>query len=191
MTDPKNSRETFVVDRLDRLRIVGDAKARIARAARVVIFERERLQIGVKIGAQLEQRLQTDFHEDVICDPIDDSPKELNDDQRETENRDEPFHGKMRTHRKTHGMQKTRVSSKVRNNVIDNDLEGPRLKQIQCDSEEGKQQSNYRLRPERSVITKDAPIDRHVNLRLRFRDFRLNYGEFIGRHREIPRLRPE
>ena len=63
----KNVREALVVDRLDRLRIVGDAKTRIARAARVMIFQRERLQIGVKIGAQFEERLQAGLHENVIA----------------------------------------------------------------------------------------------------------------------------
>ena len=66
----ENVREALVVDRLDRLRIVGDPKARIARATRVVIFERERLEISVKIGAQFEQRLQADFHEDVIAGEV-------------------------------------------------------------------------------------------------------------------------
>ncbi len=74
----KNVGEPFVVDRLDRLRIIGDAETGIARTASIVIFERERLQVGVEIGAQLKQRLQTDFHEQVICNPIDDSPEKLN-----------------------------------------------------------------------------------------------------------------
>ena len=77
-TGAENVREALVVDRLDRLRIVGDPKARIARAARVVIFQRERLQVGVKVGAQLEQRLQADLHEEVIAGQVDQSPEELN-----------------------------------------------------------------------------------------------------------------
>ncbi len=81
----ENVRETLVVNRLDRLRIVGDAKAGIARAARVVIFQRERLQIGVKIGAQFEQRLQADFHENVIGGRGWSVPRELNADQRQAE----------------------------------------------------------------------------------------------------------
>src|SRR6266436_5406589 len=74
-------RETFVIDRLDGLRIVSDAKTGIGRTARVVVFEREGLKIGVKISAQLKQRLQPDFHKQVICDPIYNSPEELNRDK--------------------------------------------------------------------------------------------------------------
>ena len=36
----KNIRETFVVDRLDGLRIVGNAKTGITRAPRIVVLER-------------------------------------------------------------------------------------------------------------------------------------------------------
>ena len=71
----ENVGEALVVDRLDGLRIVGDAKARISRAARVVILERERLQVRVEIGAQLEERLQADLHEDVIGGEVDQSPQ--------------------------------------------------------------------------------------------------------------------
>ena len=77
MTEPKIFGEALVVNRLDRLRIVGDAKTGIARTPRVVIFERERLEIRVKIGAQFEQRLQSDLHEKVIRDSIDDPPEQV------------------------------------------------------------------------------------------------------------------
>ena len=50
-----------------------------------MVFERERLQICVEIGAQFEERLQADFYEQVIRDPINDSPRELDYDEGETE----------------------------------------------------------------------------------------------------------
>src|SRR4030095_4348518 len=43
--------ETFVVDRLDRLRIVRDAKTGICRSPRVMKFKREQLQMRIQIGA--------------------------------------------------------------------------------------------------------------------------------------------
>ena len=63
----ENISEAFVVDRLDRLRIVGDTEAGIARAPGIVILQGKRLQVGVKIGAQFQQRLETDLHEHGNC----------------------------------------------------------------------------------------------------------------------------
>ena len=172
MVDPKMPVKPFVVDRLDRLRIVGDAKTGIARAARVVIFERERLQIGVEIGAQLEQRLQPDLHEQIIRDPIDDSPKKLDHDQRETKNQNEAGN------RLNVGCLMERA--RVRQNLVDNDLERPRLEQVQTDPAMSESKNPDRgLRPEWPVVTKDAAVDRHGNLRLQIADFRLNYRSEI------------
>ena len=80
----ENVGEAFVVNCLDGLRIVGDTKTGIARTARVVIFERERLEIGVKLGPQFQQRLQSNLNEKVIRDEIEDPPQQLNYDQCET-----------------------------------------------------------------------------------------------------------
>ena len=52
-----------------------------------MIFERKRLEIGIKIGAQFEQRLQSNLHEKVIRDAIENPPEQLNYDECETENR--------------------------------------------------------------------------------------------------------
>src|SRR5207237_4149745 len=62
-----NVGEPFIVNCLNRLRIVGDAKTRISRATCVVKLERKPLQMRVKFGAQSQQRLQTDFHEHVFA----------------------------------------------------------------------------------------------------------------------------
>ena len=62
-----NVSEAFVVDRLNRLRVVGDAKTGISRAAGVVEFEGQALQMSVKLGPQSKQRLQSDFHETCNC----------------------------------------------------------------------------------------------------------------------------
>jgi len=62
-----------------------------------------------------------------------------------------------------------------RDDVIDNVFEGLRFEQIQSDADERQQQSDNRLRQKRSVVTKDAPVDRHGNFRLQISNFRLNY----------------
>ena len=82
---PEDVGESLVIDCLNRLRVVRHAETGITRAPRVVILERERLQIRVQVRAQLKQRLQPDFHEQIICDPVDNSPKKLDTDQRRTE----------------------------------------------------------------------------------------------------------
>ena len=51
---PEDVGESLIVDCLNRLRIVRHAETGIARAPRVVVFQRERLQIRVQVGAQLE-----------------------------------------------------------------------------------------------------------------------------------------
>ena len=43
-----------------RLRIVGDAEAGVGAAALVVKLQRERMQVGVELRAQAEERLQPD-----------------------------------------------------------------------------------------------------------------------------------
>ena len=78
-------REALVEHRLDGLRIVGDAEAGIARATAIVILERKGLQVGVEIGAQFQERLQADLHEEKIAGHVREAPKELDHDQRETE----------------------------------------------------------------------------------------------------------
>ena len=60
-------REPPVVDRLDALRIVGHAERRIAGAAGVVELQRQALEIGEQVGAQLQQRLQAHPHEKKIA----------------------------------------------------------------------------------------------------------------------------
>ena len=42
--------------------------------------------MSVEIGAHLQQCFESDFHENVISGPIAHAPKELDYDQRETEN---------------------------------------------------------------------------------------------------------
>ncbi len=158
----ENAGEALVVDCLDRLRIVSDTKTRVARAADVVILQRERLEIGVKISAQFQQRLKPDLHEKVIGDPVDESPQKLDDHQRETEQRNPsvPIAAWCRI-----------WSQKI----IHDYFERPRFEQIQSDANEREQQADHGLRQKWSVIAKDTPIDRHDNLRLQIAGFRLNY----------------
>ena len=54
MIDREDVGKTFVVDCLNGLGIVGDPETGITRTPRIVIFERERLEIRVEIGPQLE-----------------------------------------------------------------------------------------------------------------------------------------
>ena len=117
----KDVGETLVVDCLNRLRVVRDAKTGITRAPCIVVFQRERLQICVKLGAQFEQRLQPDFHEEIVRDPIDDSPRKLDYDESETKD------GNPRAPVAAHG---PRGSQKI----VHDDLERPRFQQVQGNS---------------------------------------------------------
>ena len=60
-------REAPIVNRLDTLRVICDAERRIAGTARIVKLERQRLQIGKEVRAQLHQRLQPHTHEKKIA----------------------------------------------------------------------------------------------------------------------------
>jgi hypothetical protein len=53
-----------------------------------VELKRERLQIGIEIGTQFEECLQTDLHKKIVRDPICHSPKKLDQDESKTEQRD-------------------------------------------------------------------------------------------------------
>src|SRR5207302_817714 len=92
-------------------------------AARIMIFERERLQVGIKFGAKFEQRLQTDFHEKIIRDPIDEAPCELKRNQSEAEQ------GNKFWRRAKNGART------FLQNIIHDDFEWPGLEQIQPDSD--------------------------------------------------------
>src|SRR5882724_1648496 len=71
------------------------------------------------------------------------------------------------------------LKSWVWQNLIHNDLERPRLEQIQTDPDKRQQKPKRSLRPERPVVSKNATIDRHGKLRLQIADFRLNYRSEI------------
>src|SRR5215831_8861542 len=174
----KDVGETFVVDRLNRLRIVCDAKTGIGRSPRVMEFEREPLQMRVQIGSQFQQRFEADLHEQIIRDPVDDSPCNLNYDKRKTEQ----------------GDPSAPITSRSRcwsQEIVHDDFERPWLEQIQPNAEERQKQTNYRFSPERLVIAKDAPVDGHANFGLRV-PIRPKEAEFYcGTNPEIPRLRSE
>src|SRR5439155_26068375 len=158
---PNDVNESLIVDCLNRLRVVRHAETGITRPPRVVIFERERLQIRVQIRAQLKQRLQPDFHEQIICDPVDNSPKKLDTDQRRTEekNRHVPV-----------GPYRCPCAQKI----VNDDLEWPWLEEVQADADKSQGQPEDCLPQEWPVVAENAPIDRHLNLGLRIADFRLN-----------------
>ena len=142
--------ETLVINRLDRLRIVGDAKTRIGRAPGVVIFERERLQIGVEIGAQLEQRLQADLHEDVIASARLISPQTIwRTDERKAEEGNVAM--PIRVRRAEGGV--------VRQNLVDDKLERPGLEQVHPDPDEREHQPEDRRRQKGPIIAEHAPVD--------------------------------
>ena len=148
----ENICEAFVVDCLDRLRIVGNAKTRIARTTRVMILERERLQIRVEISAQLQQRLQTDFHENVIAGEVGQAPEKLNSDERQAEQGDEI------------GRRSKLGVGIPRQDVIDDDLERPGFEQVQRNAAERQDQADHRWAQERPIVLKHAAIDRHEKL---------------------------
>src|SRR6266446_10986880 len=145
---PKDVGESLVVDCLNRLRVVCHAETGITRAPRVVIFERERLQIRVQIGAQLKQRLQPDFHEEIICNPIDNSPKNLDTDQRQTQ---------QENPRAPVGPYRWPCAQ----TIVNDDLKRPRLEQVQTYAQKRQAQSENGLPQKWPVVAENAPVDRH------------------------------
>src|SRR5207248_8748900 len=80
--------EAFIINGLDRLRIISDTKTGIGRTAGVMKLEREALQMRVELGPQAEQRFEPDFHKDVITGKIQQAPKKLDHYHRQAEKRD-------------------------------------------------------------------------------------------------------
>jgi hypothetical protein len=58
--------------------------------------------------------------------------------------------------------------------MVNVDLDWRRLEQIQANADERQKQADYRFSPERLVIAKDAPVNRHLNFGLRILGFGLN-----------------
>ena len=133
----------------------------------------------VEIRAQFQQRPETDFYEQIIRDPVDDSPRKLDYDQCETEQ------GNPCSPIAAYGNARSQE-------IVHDDLERPRLEQIQANSDERQKQTENRLSPKRLVVPKDALINGHLNFSLRIFVFVVNYGEPIAaRPLESPRLRSE
>ena len=142
-----------------------------------MIFQRERLEVGVEIGAQLQKRLQADFHKEVIAREIGQAPEKLNADKRQAEE----------------GNQVRRISETririSRQNIIHDDFKRPRLQQTQRDSAKRKNQAKERLAQKRSVILEGARVDRHWKFKIADAPFSI---ELTGcAVVEIPRLRSE
>jgi hypothetical protein len=126
-----------------------------------VEFQRERLQIRIEIGAQFEQCLQADFYKEIVCDPIHHPPKKLDHDEAKTEQRDPeaPITAHCRPRTKE---------------IVHDQLKRPRFEQIQANANKRDEQPEDRLTQKRSVVTENAPVDRHVIFRLQISVFRLN-----------------
>jgi hypothetical protein len=58
--------------------------------------------------------------------------------------------------------------------IVNDDFEWPRFEQIQANADQREKQANYRFSPERLVVAKDAPVNRHLILELRILVFGLN-----------------
>src|SRR6266568_890844 len=126
---------------------------------------------SVKIGPKLEQRLQTDFYKQVVGDPVNDAPEKLNHDEREAEQ----------------GNPQAPVTARDRirpQEIVDNNLERPRLEKIQTDTAKREHETKNCLFPKGTIVSKGAPVDRHENLRLQVPDFRFNYGRGTLVHRQ-------
>ena len=82
------------------------------------------MEIGVKFRAEFEQRLKSDFDQNVIRGPIDHAPKKLNDDERKAEHQD--CESNVAKPRRLQIGQLDVVTQEL----IDDDFERPRLKQV-------------------------------------------------------------
>src|SRR5215469_2907594 len=102
--------------------------------------------MGVKVRAQFQQRLETDFYEKVIRDPVDNSPRKLDYYQGEAEQGNPCAPIAVRGNARS---QK----------IVHDDLERPRLKQVQDNTDKRQKQAEDRLSPKRLVVPEDAPIN--------------------------------
>ncbi len=114
-----------------------------------MIFERERLQVGVEIGPQFEQSLQADLHEEVVGEEIDDAPDNLEPNEREAE--EENVAAPIGVLGAEGGIR--------RQDMVDDEFEGPGLEQIDPDPDQRKKQARDRPPEKRPVITEHAAID--------------------------------
>ena len=79
--------------------------------------------------------------------------------------------------RQSRGTQVLPIAARSRRwsqEIVHDDFERPRLEQIQANADERQKQADYRFSPERLVIAKDAPVNRHLNFGLRILVFGLN-----------------
>ena len=95
-----------------------------------------------------------------------------------------------RQSRGTQVCQSPRAVGRRSQEIVYNDFEWPRFEQIQADADQRQKQAEYRFSPERLVIAKDAPVNRHVNLVLRVSDLDWKRSNFIAvRDPKILRVR--
>ena len=136
--------------------------------------------MGIEFRAQLEQGLQADLHEDVVCREVEYSPHDLQTDRRQT---------KQRNVASPIGMPQSKFRS-ARQNLIDNKLERPWLEKIDTDGQERESQTEQRRSEEGPVIAEHASID-HEGKKLQRIDLRLNYRPDAEAKSEIPNLESE
>src|SRR5262245_29456399 len=102
-----------------------------------MVLERKRLKIGIEVRAQFEQCLETDFYKEVVRDPTDATCEDLNQDQNKTKKSDNAagthradcWQGVLDKWRPWKRRTRVRIWPEHGDDVIDNDLERPRLQE--------------------------------------------------------------
>ncbi len=126
------------------------------------------MEIGVEIGAETEERAEADFHEKKICRHVGQTPKHLDDDKREAEESESLGAVEFREER-AHAAG----CGQRRDELIDDDLEGPGFEQIQADPAQAEREAEHGLAEEGPVIAEHAAVDRHWEFRIANSGFRL------------------
>ena len=147
-----------VVDGLDALGIVGDPERGIARAAGVVEFERQALQVGVKVSAQFQESLQSNPYEQEIAPQPQQARRQRDGHQKRAQSEGL---GLGMAVSGTVGHPPHHAGSPGRENLVHDDAERPRLEQIQPDRYQRDGQREQRGPQKRLVVSQNAPVDGH------------------------------
>ncbi len=147
--------EAAVEEGLDRLGVVGDAEGRVAAAPPVVEMERQELEVGIELGAQLQERLEADFDGDVIAEKAEPAREQV-----DRHHRDRREESRLRGAE----MQALPVDDPAGpdlDDVVDDPLDRPVLEQIEINPDDQQNQAQADGAEVGPVIADDAPVEVH------------------------------
>ena len=133
-------------------------KLESAAAAGIVVFQRQRLQVGVELRAQLEQRLEADLYEQEAGHQPDDAGEKLDEDEARAKGEDDPGgRGRAEAVR----FEELPAVRRRKKDIVKDEPDRHGFEKAQPDGEKGEEGGQHGFPEEWFKVNQGAPVDRH------------------------------